>query len=122
MLNLYFWSNGDNQPVITIKVALAVGKNHNVLLMIIRVLVSSVATASDASPTSGLGSTFGSALQSETSPSYLKLFLCFFFLPNSCPHTKFHPNRTKNIEVKKICYRSALVGPVCRKMAVSISN
>jgi len=34
----------------------------------------------------------------------------FFFLPNSCPHTKFHPNRTKNIEVKKIGQRLALVG------------
>ncbi len=33
---------------------------------------------------------------------------CFF--PNCCPHTKFHPNRTKNIEVKKIGYWSALVG------------
>ena len=64
----------------------------------------SAATASDATNTSGLGSGFNSG-----SRSYLKLIICCF-LPNSCPHTKFHPNWTKNIEVKKIGYRSALVG------------
>ena len=31
-------------------------------------------------------------------------------LPNISPHTKFHPNRMKNIEVKEIRYWSALVG------------
>ena len=28
----------------------------------------------------------------------------------SCPHTKFHPNYTENIEIKTICYRSVLIG------------
>ena len=28
----------------------------------------------------------------------------------SSPHTKFHPNSTKNVETKKICYWSALIG------------
>ena len=41
--------------------------------------------------------------------SHLKLILrCFF--PNSCSHTKFHPNRTKNIEVENFRYWSVLVG------------
>ena len=69
----------------------------------------SAATASDATNTSGLGSGFSSGSQSNSSRSYLKLIICCF-LPNSCPHTKFYPNRTKNIEFKKIGYQSALVG------------
>ena len=28
----------------------------------------------------------------------------------SCLYTKFHPNCTENIEIKKICYWSALIG------------
>ena len=31
------------------------------------------------------------------------------FLPNISPHTKFHPNQIKNIEVKEIRFWSALV-------------
>ena len=69
----------------------------------------SAATASDATNTSGLGSGFSSGSQSNSSRSYLKLIICCF-LPNSCPHTKFYPNRTKNVEVKKIGYQLASVG------------
>ena len=69
----------------------------------------SAGTASDATNTSGLGSGFSSGSQLNSSRSYLKLIICRF-LPNSCPHTKFHPNWTKNVEVKKIGYRLASVG------------
>ena len=47
--------------------------------------------------------------RSINSRSYLKLILCCI-LPDSCPHTKFHPNRTKEIKIKKIGYRLAFVG------------
>ena len=69
----------------------------------------SAATASDAATTSGLGSSLSSGSQAKNSLSYLKLILCCF-LPDSCPYIKFHPDRTKNIEVQMISYRSALVG------------
>jgi len=75
----------------------------NVLLMMMRAFPPSAATAS------GFGSGLGSGSQSKNRRSYLKLILCCF-LPNSCPHTKFHPNWTKNIEVKMISYRLASVG------------
>ncbi len=74
-----------------------------------RASAPSAATASDATTTSGLGSGLSSGSQSKNSRSYLELILCCFS-PNSCSHTKFHPNRTKNIEVKKIGYWSALFG------------
>ena len=77
--------------------------------MMMRAFPPSAATASDATTTSGFGSGLGSGSQSENRRSYLKLILCCF-LPNSCPHTKFHPNWTKNIEVKMISYWLALVG------------
>ena len=85
------------------------GKNRKVLLMMMRAFDPSAATASEATTTSGLGSGLSSGSQLKNSRSYLKLILCCF-LPNSCPHTKFHPNWTKNIEVKMISYRLALVG------------
>ena len=69
----------------------------------------SAATASDATTTSGFGSGLASVGQSRNSLRNLELILCCF-LPNSCPHTKFHPNRTKNIEVKKIGHWLMLVG------------
>ncbi len=81
------------------------GKNHKVMWMMMRAIAPSAATASDATTTNGLGSGLGSGRQSKDSRSYLCRFL-----PNSCPHTKFHQNRTKNIDVKKICNQSALVG------------
>ena len=84
------------------------GKNRKVLLMMMRAFDPSAATASEATTTSGLGSGFGSGSQSKIRRRYLKLILCCF-LPNSCPHTKFHPNWTKNIEVKMISYRLASV-------------
>ena len=74
-----------------------------------RAFASSAANASDATTTSDLGSGLSSGGKSKNSFSYLKLILCCF-LPNSCPHTKFHPNWTKNIEIKMISYRLALVG------------
>ena len=74
-------------------------KNRKVLLMMMWALEPSAATAFDTTTTS----------QSKSSCSYLQLIL-WCFSPNSCPHTKFHPNRTKNIEVKKIGFWSALVG------------
>ena len=75
-----------------------------------RAFAPSAATASDTTTTtSGLGSGLSSGSQLENSRSYLKRILCCF-LPNSCPHTKFHPNWTKNIEIKMISYRLALVG------------
>ena len=80
--------------------ALAVGKNHKVLLMMMRAFATSAAIASCATPTRGLGSGLGSGSQSKNSRSYLKLILCHL-LPNSCPHSKFLPNRTRNKEVKK---------------------
>ena len=65
---------------------------------------------------------FGPSSESKNSRSHFKLILCCF-LPNSCPHTKFHPNRTKNIEVKRFAIgRLWLVGPVSQKIAVVISN
>jgi len=102
-------------------VALAVGKKLKVLLMMMRAFAPSAANASDATTTSDLGSGLSSGSQSRNSRSYLKLIVCCF-LSNSCPHTKFNPNRTKNIEVKKIGYRSALVGSVSQKIAVFITN
>ena len=75
-----------------------------------RAFAPSAATAFEATTTaSGLGSGLGSGIQSKNSRRYHKLILCCF-LPNSCPHTKLHPNRIKNIEVKKICYHLALIG------------
>ena len=88
--------------------ALAVGKkNCKVLMMMMKAFAPSA--ASDATTTSGLGSGLSSGSQSKESRSYLKLIVCCFS-PNSCPHTKLYPNRTKSIEVKKIGYRLALVG------------
>ena len=58
--------------------------------------------------TSGFGSGLGRGSQSKNGCSYLKLILCCF-LPNSCPHTKFHPNWTKNKEVKMLSYWLASV-------------
>ena len=82
---------------------------------------ASAATTS-AATASGLGSGLGSGSWSKNSRSHFKLILCCF-LPNSCPHTKFHPNRTKNIEVKRFAIgRLWLVGPVSQKIAVVISN
>ena len=69
---------------------------EKILLMMMRAFAPSAAT--DATTTSGLGRGSGSGSQSKNSRSYLKLILCCFLL-NSCPHTKFHPTRTKNIEV-----------------------
>ncbi len=60
-------------------------------------------TASEANTNSGLSSGFGRGSQSQNSRSYLKLILYCFFLPDCCPHTKLHPNWTKNIGVKMIC-------------------
>ena len=81
--------------------------------MMMRAFAPSAVTASDAIATIGLVSGLGSGSQSKNSCSYLKLTLGYLLL-NSCPHTEFHPNRTKDIKlilkVKKICYRSALVG------------
>merc|ERR1712163_83417 len=104
---VYTW--GETCMILPVKAALAVGKNHNVLLMMMRAFPPSVATASDANTTSGFGSGLGSGGQSKNRRSYLKLMLCCFLL-NSCPHAKFHPNWTKNIEVKMICYWLASVG------------
>ena len=77
--------------------------------MMMRAFPPSAATAFDAITTSGFGSGLGSGSQSKNSRSYLKLNLCCI-LPSSCPYTKFLPHRTKNIEVKMISYRLALVG------------
>ena len=74
--------------------------------MMMRAFAPSAVTATT---TSGFGSGLGRGRQSKNSRSHLKLILCCF-LPNSCPHTKFHPNWTKNIEVNKIGHRLALVG------------
>ena len=41
--------------------------------------------------------------------SHFKLILCCFWFINS-PHTRFHPNRTKNTEVRNFQYQSVLVG------------
>ena len=73
-------------------------KNHKVLLLMMRAFPPSAATASDATTNSGFGSGLGSGSQSNHSRGYLKLILCCF-LPDGCPHTKFHPNQTKSIEV-----------------------
>ena len=77
--------------------------------MMMRAFSPSAATASDATTTSGFGSGLGRGSQSKNSRSHLKLILCWV-LPNSCPHTKFHSNWTKNIEVEMISYRLASVG------------
>ena len=81
-----------------------------------RAFPPSAATASDATTTSGFDSGFGSGFgfgfgqsKNRRTRRYLKLILCCF-LPNSCPHTKFHPNWTKNIEVEMISYRLVSVG------------
>ena len=66
--------------------------------MMMRAFRPSAATASDATTTSGFGSGLGGGSQSENRRSYLN------------PHPKFHPNWTKNIEVKMISHRLALVG------------
>ena len=105
-----------------VKAALSVGKNCIVLLMMMRAFAPSAATASDATTTSGLGGGLGSRRQTKNRLSYLKIILCYF-LPYICPHIKFHPNRTKNVEVKKNGYwRFWLAGPVSQKIAVNISN
>ncbi len=71
-----------------------------------RVFAPSAVTATT---TSGFGNGLGRGSQSKNSRSHLKLILCCV-LPYSCPHTKFHPNWTKNKEVKMISYRLASVG------------
>ncbi len=76
--------------------------------MMMGAFTPSDATASASDASSGLGSCLSSG-NKKNSRSYLKLIL-YCFLPNSCPHTKFHPYQTKNIEVKKIGYRLALNG------------
>ena len=77
--------------------------------MMMRAFAPSATNASDATTTSDLGSGLSSGSQSKNIRSYLKLILCYF-LPNRCPHTKFHPNWTKNIEVEMISYPLASVG------------
>ena len=70
---------------------------------------ASAATASAATTTSGLGR------------SHFKLICCF--LPISCPHTKFYPNRTKTYKLKRFTIGQLwLVGTVSQKIAVVISN
>ena len=78
-------------------------------IMMMTATAASNATASATTTTSGLGVGLGSDSWSKNSPTNFKLISCCFF-PISYPHTKFHPNRTKNIEVKKIRYYLALVG------------
>ena len=97
-----------------------------VLLMMMKVFAPSAANASDDTTTSDLGSGLSSATtsgsQSKNSHSYLKLIVCCF-LSNSCPHTKFHQNQTKNKEVNRLAIGWLwLVGPVSQKIAVFISN
>ena len=92
--------------------ALAVGENHKVLLMMTRAFTPS---ASDATAASGLGNVLSFGSQSKNSHSYLKLILCCI-LPSSCSYTKFHPHGTKNID------QLWLVGPVSQKIPVFISN
>ena len=41
--------------------------------------------------------------------SHFKLILCYFWFIIS-PHTKFHPNRTKNTEISNFHFWSILVG------------
>ena len=54
--------------------------------------------------------------------SHSKLILCCFWFIIS-PHTKFHPNRTKNKEVRNFHFWSILVGRlVGQKMVVGISK
>ncbi len=107
--------------IIPVKAALAVGKNHKVLLMMMWAFAPSAVTVSDATTTSGLGCDLGSGSQSKNSRSYLKLILCCFFC--SCPHTKFHPNRTKDIELKRFAvFWLWLVHLVSQKIASFISN
>ena len=66
-----------NAEKLPVKAALAVGKNHNVLLMIMRAFPPSAATASSGS--SGFGCGLGSGNQSKNRRSYLKLILCCLF-------------------------------------------
>ena len=46
--------------ILSVKAALAIGKNHKALLMMMRATAPSAVTASDATTTSGLGSGLGS--------------------------------------------------------------
>ena len=64
----------------------------------IRAFPPSAATAYDATITSGFGSGLGFGSQSKNSRGQLKLILCYF-LPNSCPRTRFNPNWTKKHSV-----------------------
>ena len=47
--------------------------------------------------------------RSKNGRSHFKLILCCFLFIIS-PHTKFHPNRTKNTEVRSFHFWSILVG------------
>ena len=69
----------------------------------------SAATASDDTDTGGLGGGISRGSQSDSSSSYLRLIICCF-LPSGCPHAEFYPNRTENVEVKRIDCRVASVG------------
>ena len=51
----------------------------------------------------------GRAGRSKIGRRYFKLILCCFCSIIS-PHTKFHPNRTKNTEVRNFHFWSILVG------------
>ena len=85
--------------------------------MMMRDIAPSAATASDATTTSGLGSGFSSG-PSKISHSSLQLIL-YCFLPNNCPHTKFHPNRTKKQKLEIFSIGQFwLIGLVGRKMGV----
>ena len=64
----------------TKKATLAVGKNHKVLLLMMRAFAPFATTASDATITCGLGSGLGNGRQSKNSHSYFKLIL-YSFLP-----------------------------------------
>ena len=78
--------------------------------MMMRAFVPSAATASDATATSGLGSGLSSGSQSKNIRKYLKLILGYFFCQIVVHIPNFIQIGQKNIEVKKIGYRSALVG------------
>ena len=82
-----------DEATLLVKAAMAVGKNHEVPLMMMTATAASAATTSGAITTRGLRSGLGSGSRSKNSRSHFKLILYFF--RNSCPLTKFHPNRAK---------------------------
>ena len=82
------------------------GKNHKVPLMMMT--AASAATASAPTPPAVWAVVWVVDVSQKRTVAFQTHSMSFF--PISCPHTKFHSNRTNNIEFKDFRQCLALVG------------